>query len=295
MANLPLVSICVPTYQGEAYLEEALESAAQQTYRPLEIIISDAQSTDGTRAIIRDFVQTCRIPVFYHVFFGTGIGANWNHCIEKASGTYIKWLFQDDLLYKECIDHMMEVALSDKRIGLVFSRKDLRYDPTVVKYHEWVQKYANTHLEWSSLKTVNDGTSMLGDKRLLQPPVNKVGEPTCTLFHRRIFLLAGFFRTDLQQAVDLEYYYRAMAHTYVGFVDQALVVFRLHEGQATWKNRNSISRSKEGDILAASLMAPAIFPKLSWRNRLRLRLMYTPTWAPVRSLHRLFRKIINRW
>jgi hypothetical protein len=55
--------------------------------------------------------------------------ANWNSTIRAASGKYIKFLFQDDLLHPNCLEEMVRVAECDERIGFVFSLRELLIEP----------------------------------------------------------------------------------------------------------------------------------------------------------------------
>ena len=94
--KLPLVSICIPTYNGEAYLQEALDSIQNQDYQNLEVVISDDNSSDNTVSIIQKFKNEVDFSVTIISHTPKGIGANWNNCIKHAAGTYIKFLFQDE-------------------------------------------------------------------------------------------------------------------------------------------------------------------------------------------------------
>src|SRR5947207_12966627 len=102
-AHPPLVSVCVPTYNGAAHLAEALYSIVAQTYPSLEVIICDDGSTDATLDIARLFAIECPHPVL--LIEGERLGAvhNWNRCAAEARGQFIKFLFQDDTLEAECI------------------------------------------------------------------------------------------------------------------------------------------------------------------------------------------------
>ena len=62
----PLVSICIPTYNGSAYIAEAMQSAIVQSYPHLEIVVSDDASTDATLAIIDTFRAKTSIPIHIH-------------------------------------------------------------------------------------------------------------------------------------------------------------------------------------------------------------------------------------
>ena len=94
----PLVSVLIPTYQGEEFLEEALESVLSQTYHNLEIIISDDGSVDRTLEIAKNFQLQSSIKFKILTHQRLGMIPNWNFCLSMAQGKYIKFLFQDDVL-----------------------------------------------------------------------------------------------------------------------------------------------------------------------------------------------------
>src|SRR5690348_2585773 len=97
----PLVTICIPTFNGMAYLESALASALNQTYKNIEVLICDDGSTDGTVAFAKKQIDK-RIRFIQHAK-GEGMVANWNYCLQEARGIWIKLLFQDDILHVDCI------------------------------------------------------------------------------------------------------------------------------------------------------------------------------------------------
>jgi glycosyltransferase involved in cell wall biosynthesis len=98
MRNTPdLISICIPTYNGENYILEALNSIKNQSYKNIEVIISDDNSNDKTLEICEKFKSEVDFPVYIYNHLPNGIGSNWNNCILKSKGDYIQFLFQDDL------------------------------------------------------------------------------------------------------------------------------------------------------------------------------------------------------
>ncbi|HAE11354.1 MAG TPA: glycosyltransferase family 2 protein, partial [Opitutae bacterium] len=56
------ISICIPTYNGLPYLEDALGSVLDQTYREFEVLISDDGSTDGSLSLVEDFEKSSPFP-----------------------------------------------------------------------------------------------------------------------------------------------------------------------------------------------------------------------------------------
>jgi glycosyltransferase involved in cell wall biosynthesis len=236
---MPLVSICIPIYNGDKYLKEALLSAVNQTYSNIEIIISDDNSKDNSLSIAKELLaeSTIKFEIINH--HPNGIGANWNNSIKKANGKYIKLLFQDDVLDIDCVEKMVFLAEQETNVGMVFCKRKFIYDNTEVN-RNWLEKYKILHNSWgfSINEKIYPGTKFLKSLFLYEQPLNKIGEPTATLILKECFDKVGYFNELLTQALDLEYYFRIMTKYSVGFVDEELIFFRLHEDQQTSKNQN---------------------------------------------------------
>jgi glycosyltransferase involved in cell wall biosynthesis len=250
----PLVSICIPTYNGCKFIREALLSALEQTYKNIEIIISDDESQDDTLEIIQALLSQTTIPYFIHNHNPQGIGENWNNCVRKSNGQYIKFLFQDDVLDKDCIEKMVEFSLLDDQIGLVYCKRKIIYNQNNNDHLRWLLRNENLHQSWSKLKIeqgILKGNQYLKDINLMCEPLNKIGEPTAVLLKKECFDSVGFFSKGLKQTLDFEFWYRVMKQYKVAFMDEELISFRLHPDQATFANKFSFS--DEMDILNKSL------------------------------------------
>jgi glycosyltransferase involved in cell wall biosynthesis len=259
--NKPLVSICIPTYNGEKFITEAMDSAIKQTYRPLEIVVSDDVSKDATLEIIKLFQSKTDIPIHIFTHQPAGIGANWNHCIKKSKGEYIKFLFQDDILESSCIEKMVEVAVKNKNIGMVYCKRDFLLDTTDKKNSEWVKLYSHLHLSWKKIfiidRVANKGTDLLKDENLFNFPENKIGEPTAVLLKKEVFDKVGYFSEVLKQTLDIEFWYRLMKKYDVVYIDEKLLSFRLHNNQATFINAKN-------ELNETEIFYYSIFQKLFW-------------------------------
>ena len=105
----PLVSILIPVYNREDIIEQTVNCAINQTYKNLEIIISDNCSTDETWVVLQKFAaKDSRIKIFQNTV-NVGPVLNWKRCINEASGEYAKILFSDDLIS----NNFIEETLSD--------------------------------------------------------------------------------------------------------------------------------------------------------------------------------------
>ncbi len=234
----PKVSICIPTYNGEAFIEETIKSAIAQTYPNIELIVSDDGSTDRTIAIAQSFQSQTAVDFRIILHRNYGLSQNWNFCISQATGEYIKFLFQDDLLEPECIEKMVALAQQNPKIGMVFSPRGITIaeDESHPILRKASQSIKNLHKSWSNLKSIQPGKELLADPNCLNNPINKIGEPSTVLIATRVFTEIGLFDSGLSQYVDLDMWWRIMGNYHIGFVDEKLSSLRIHPEQQTWKN-----------------------------------------------------------
>lgn len=106
--NYPLVSIGIPVYNGERYLENALNSILAQTFKDFELIISDNGSTDQTEKICRTYAKLDQRIKYFRNKQNLGAGWNFDQVAKLAKGKYFKWACHDDLyalgFLQECVD-----------------------------------------------------------------------------------------------------------------------------------------------------------------------------------------------
>ncbi|MBA2665973.1 MAG: glycosyltransferase family 2 protein [Gemmatimonadaceae bacterium] len=117
----PLVTIGIATYnRADGYLRAALASALAQTYRPLEIVVCDNASTDGTPDLVEEMADE-RVRYVRH---DTNIGANANFaaCLDEAQGEYFLLLHDDDAIdgdFVECAMRALEGSAGVQRPGII--------------------------------------------------------------------------------------------------------------------------------------------------------------------------------
>lgn len=97
--GLPLVSVMIISYNQQSYIREALESALEQDYANLEVVVSDDASCDDTQSIIRELAEKYpkRLKPIYNTR-NVGITANSNIGLRACSGEYIAFMGGDDVL-----------------------------------------------------------------------------------------------------------------------------------------------------------------------------------------------------
>ena len=121
----PYISIGLPVFNGENYLEEALQSLLAQTFTDFELIISDNASTDRTPAICEAYAARDRRIRYYRNPTNVGAGPNFNRTVALARGVYFKWAAHDDLLTPDYLEKC--VAILDQ-------------DPTIVLCHSYTKE-----------------------------------------------------------------------------------------------------------------------------------------------------------
>lgn len=127
-----LVSIGVPVYNGESYLLAALNSILGQSYRRLEIIISDNGSSDATEQICRRHAALDPRIRYYRNEINRGSAWNFNTVFNLARGEYFKWWAYDDLCDPSYLSKCVEVLDGESSVALCFAKTtiiDERGDP----------------------------------------------------------------------------------------------------------------------------------------------------------------------
>ncbi|KAA0257631.1 glycosyltransferase family 2 protein [Deferribacter autotrophicus] len=131
--NNKLVSILIPVYNREKYIEETVKGALKQTYKNIEVIVVDNKSNDKTWNKLQELAKTDnRIRIFQNE---TNIGPvrNWKRCIDEASGKYGKILWSDDLIAPDFIKKTLPFLENNEDVGFVFTGTEIFIDGTQKK------------------------------------------------------------------------------------------------------------------------------------------------------------------
>ncbi|AFZ45414.1 glycosyl transferase family 2 [Halothece sp. PCC 7418] len=116
-SSQPRVTIIIPCYNGELYIQEAIQSILNQTYTNYEIILIDDGSTDKTRACIAPYEQQLR----YVYQDNQGVARARNHGLELARGELIAFLDADDYFLPKKLEAQVAVFEAHSELGMVHS------------------------------------------------------------------------------------------------------------------------------------------------------------------------------
>lgn len=108
-----LVSVIVPAYNVEKYIEQCIRSILKQSYKQLEVIVVDDGSTDSTGEILKQ-MQKDDDRLIAISQENCGVSCARNKGIEKASGDYLVFVDGDDYLASDCIFYLLQLVLETK-------------------------------------------------------------------------------------------------------------------------------------------------------------------------------------
>ena len=120
-ADLPLVSVIIPAYNAQLYIERTISSVLAQTYRNLEVLVVDDGSKDNTARIVEDIARKDPRVTLVQKTNG-GVAAARNLGIEKSSGEFVAPIDADDIWYPQNIEKQVQAMLrGGDSVGLVYS------------------------------------------------------------------------------------------------------------------------------------------------------------------------------
>ncbi|ADG70240.1 glycosyltransferase [Brachyspira murdochii] len=212
MKSNPLISIIIPVYNGENYIKDAINSALNQTYRNIEVIVVDDGSKDDTANIVKSF----RDKITYIYKNNGGVASALNYAIKEAKGDYISWLSHDDIYYPNKIEEEVNELenIDDKTViysGFEFVNEKL----------ELITVFENSYkTEYRRLN--NNFYSIL---------LSDIGG--CTLLiPKEVFSNVGFFNENLLCVQDYDFWFRMFKHGYkVKYIPKVLLQYRIHKKQ----------------------------------------------------------------
>ena len=228
----PKISVCVPTYNYARYLPEAIESILGQTFTDFELLIIDDNSTDDTVDIVSKYAAIDARIKFYVNDVNIGMVENWNLCLTRATGEYIKFVFGDDLLCsRDALQKMALILEGNKAVSLVASSRNL------IDAHSRPIKNESRFRK----DTILTGVKVI--ERCLKEQKNLIGEPTVVMFRKKDATRG--FKSHYTQIVDLEMWFHLLEQGDFAYIREPLTAFRQHQSQQTNKNSGRVSSLRD--------------------------------------------------
>jgi len=234
----PLVSILIPTHNRPDYLEIALNSALEQSYENIEIIISDNGDDALSQERVAPYLK--RHPnITYYRKQGTTAIENFQKCLELSRGEYINYLMDDDVFHPEKIKRMMYYYLAYPKTGLVTSSRQL-----IDEHGQHLPALPGTE-KLFPIDTVVTGQSF--GNLMLSNGSNLIGEPTTVLVRRADVgeVFGTFSGRHYIVLSDIATWLSILATRDCIYISEPLSYFRIHANQDQRGNTIKIMASIE--------------------------------------------------
>jgi|GEM_PF-1634228 len=232
-----LVSICIPVYNGGAYLNDTLESIINQTYENIEIIISDNCSTDNTKEICLKYQMSDNRIKYFRNDNNIGYCSNINNAVSKSKGEIIAIFHADDIYDKKIIEIEMKLLTETENIQGVFSGMEFYYSEKKIKKNNILKKLLNTELFHSQKN------AFIGGYQEFIPILMKYGNIfACPSFltKKSIFTSIGGFTDVYKTNEDLELWIKYLKSGYkLAIANNELLKYRVSQINASAKVRTS--------------------------------------------------------
>jgi len=270
----PLVSVCVPTYNGERFLGDCLDSLLAQGLRDLEIVVGDDASSDASVEV----AERRGDPRIRVVRFGArvGLAGNWNRTLAAATGKYVSLVGQDDRVEPFWAERLVDLLEAHPQADLAFGRRafeftDGRSRAALGDFFERVYPEILGEF-YADLSSVIAPETMVEAAMRNCFEINLVGEPTFTMFRRDHVAVAEGFDCNMWQMVDWEFFTRFFADRPVLHCAETLGTYRIHATGASVDSAQQDRHAEEYDYLLGIVLrrfAERLAPDQAHRLRVR--------------------------
>ena len=229
-----IVSVIMPVYNGEEFLEEVIESVCKQSLKEWEFIIINDCSTDKTEDIIKKYAKTDERIVYLKNEKNSGVARSLNRGLEHAKGKYVARVDADDPIYKYRLETQVDYMEQHPEVGILGS--GYMYDDG---------KIEKPHIPLYQKKEEIKASFLIG---------NYIAHST-VMFRKEIFDKYGLKYNADFKLEDYELWTRAVKHMEITVLKQILIKHRVHPasvcstmGKAFYNNINQIVCKFVGEV-----------------------------------------------
>lgn len=244
--NLPLVSVIIPAYNRVKYIQHTVDSVLGQTYSPIELIVVDDGSSDGTYELLQEYGDRLRL-LTHPARENKGQSAAINLGMKYASGKYLAILDSDDFWAPNKLEVLIPFLEANPDIGLVYSN-GYGVSATGEILYEFLPR---DHQE------TNDPNRVLLDCYTLLP--------NNSVIRKDVIDKVGVFEETFRAAQDHDMLIRLAENTKFAFVPDFLFYYRRHSDSIS--SKNALSRWRNGFEILKRAKARYPYRKSTLRKR----------------------------
>lgn len=216
-----LVSVILPTYNSENYLDDCLRSILKQTYKKIELIVIDGLSSDDTIKIIKKYKKFFPIKIIQQKT--NNLAEALNIAIANSQGEYIARMDSDDIMISNRIQKQVNFFIKNKFIGVLGTQS--------FRFKKYYLKPFLLHLNSDYLHL-----SIFFESPFVHPSV---------MFNREIFEKGNFYNESYDECEDFELWSKLSSiYNFKNIISFGLL-YRVHEDSASNKKSKKLSIFKK--------------------------------------------------
>ena len=218
MTQNKLVSVIIPVYNSAKFLEECLNSILKQSYKDIEIIAIDDESTDSSIDILKSY--SSKIHVISQK--NQGLAASLNLGISKIQGNWVKWFSPDDVMYQNTIETLVNQAEECGNDTIVYSNWNIINESGKV-----IREFQESN--YNELSSFDFNIRLLDGQQI---------NVNTTLIPVSFFKKCPIRELEDSVAIDYDFFLRSALLYNVKFhlISKSLVKYRIHSDQLSHKN-----------------------------------------------------------
>lgn len=215
----PLVTVIVPAYNHENYIEDCLNSVVAQSYNNMQIIVFNDGSKDKTDYVIKKFIEKSGRKIEYISKENEGLCKTLNKGLAMSKGKYVAVIASDDMWLPNKIQQQVDFLESNRNVGLIYSDAYfLKWEiKTDMKYSDYKPKLKKIFK--NSIQNINMYEHLMTENLVIA---------LTTMVRKECFDKVGYFDEKLKYE-DYDMWLRIAKIYPIAYIDAPLAYYRIHD------------------------------------------------------------------
>lgn len=225
--KFPLVTVIIPTYCRPQYVEIALKSVLDQTYKNIEIFVTDNSPDDRTEILMKKYLDKYSNIIYeHHPEYNEMDNWECGMAYNNPKAEYVNWLMDDDIFLPNKIEYMIDKFLRYENLALVTS------------YRQCIDENGNILPDYDTTIPITDKdaiySGVIAGRGIIANMWNYIGEPTTVLIKKSCMkngTLGARANNDKYWVSDFPTWLQCLEHGDLYYVVTPLSQFRVHSEQ----------------------------------------------------------------
>lgn len=258
---MPKVTVILPNFNHESYIQERIESILNQDFKDFELIILDDASNDKSPEIIRKYLTDTRIKEFIINDQNSGSTfIQWDKGLQSAQGEYIWIAESDDVADKYFLSELIAILDNNPKVGLAFC-------PSI-----WIDENGNKILEpdHESDEDLWQGNELIQNEFLAG---NLIYNASSAVFRKSLLKKVNLSQiSEFKYTGDWFFWVQLITNVNVQRIGKRLNYFRRHEKNVSFKSERDGLQYIEGIKIVLNIFKSST---VSWSKRRKTMLYWT--------------------